>query len=145
MKPGFLTDQESTDINAITQLALYYSDSCSRGDVEAAVQTYTMDGVRKNSAGVEFHGREDISKALSSAMGPFDFVFNITQAGVVNVEGDTATARFPVTEWAHRNDGKWVQFLFWWEDRLSRTEEGWRFTRRDQIAGSKYEFDGVIF
>jgi hypothetical protein len=140
MAPGLLDPAVAADITAITQVAIFYSESASRGDVDSAVSVYTQDGERHSSSGQVTVGRTAIGAALRAAMNDFDLIFNVTQTGVVQVDGPTATARFPVTEWAHKPDGTVVQFLFWWEDSLVRTDEGWRFARRTQIPGARYEY-----
>jgi hypothetical protein len=49
--------------------------------------------------------------------------------GLVQIDGDRAWARFPITEWGRRGD-KAIQFMGLYEDRAVRTSEGWRYASR---------------
>ncbi len=63
-----------------------------------------------------------------------EFVFQTVHQGLVEVDGDTARARFPITEWARReSDSRPIQFLGFYDDVCVRTDEGWRFASRSLV------------
>jgi ketosteroid isomerase-like protein len=122
---------EAVDIVAITQLAVSYSEAVSRGEIDEAVLVYADDGVLRSAVSDDAVGRAAIAQLISSNVSGLDFVFQTTHLGLVRVDGDRATARFPITEWARRSaDGRGIQFLGVYYDELQRTTEGWRFTSR---------------
>ena len=71
---------------------------------------------------------------LRTTTGGLEFVFQTVHLGLVQVDGDRARARFPITEWARRkSDGRPIQFLGLYEDAAVRLDVGWRFSRRELI------------
>ena len=72
---------------------------------------------------------------ISAATVSLEFVFQTVHSGLVHVDGDRASARFPITEWSRRKrDGVTMAFLGVYEDDFLRTAEGWRFARRELVA-----------
>jgi len=67
---------------------------CTRLRIEAE----TEHGERHSSSGAVTVGRQAIGEALTKAMDAFDFIFTVTQNGIVKLDGSTATARFPIAE-----------------------------------------------
>ncbi len=126
------TAAEAADIVAIHRLAVSYSDAICRGDVDEAVLVYAPDGVLASATTPDAVGRAAIAETITTATAAFEFVFQTTHAGLVDVQGDRARARarFPTTEWAKRADGSALQFLGTYEDEVVRTDVGWRFARR---------------
>jgi ketosteroid isomerase-like protein len=124
------TQTEAIDIVAISRLAVCYSEAICRGEIDEAVQVYALDGVLASGTTEDAVGREAIAATIRNATTDFEFVFQTTHSGLVEVDGDRAWARFPTTEWAKRRDGSAIQFLGVYEDELVRQRDGWRFTRR---------------
>lgn len=124
------TPQEAADIVAISQLAVSYSEAICRGEIDEAVLAYAADGVLASATTADAVGHDAIAATIRNATKEAEFVFQTTHCGLVDVQGDTAWARFPTTEWVKLRDGRGLQFLGVYEDNLERTPEGWRFTRR---------------
>ncbi len=122
---------EACDVLAIGHLAAAYADAVSRGDVAEACQTYAVDGELHSPTTEPAIGREAVIKTITATTAGLEFVFQTVHQGLVQVDGDTARARFPITEWARRaSDSRPIQFLGVYEDECVRTAEGWRFARR---------------
>jgi ketosteroid isomerase-like protein len=121
---------QAANIVAISRLAVSYSDAICRGQVDEAVLVYATDGVLASGTTADAVGHEAIATTIKEATKEFEFCFQTTHLGLVEVTGDTAWARFPITEWAKLHDGRAIQFLGIYEDQLARGADGWRFTRR---------------
>lgn len=121
---------QAADMMAISRLAVSYSEAICRGEVDEAVLVYAADGVLASGTTADAVGHEAIASTIKEATKEFEFCFQTTHLGLVEVSGDTAWARFPTTEWAKLRDGRAIQFLGIYEDRLARGTDGWRFTRR---------------
>ena len=117
---------------AIQQTINRYSEAASRADWSAVVATYAPDGVWViASSGTTFEGRDAIREGLGKMSGAMEFVVQINAPAVIDVSGDTATARSVIRE-AGRVKGSDETFeaLGFYADSLVRTSEGWRFSRR---------------
>jgi ketosteroid isomerase-like protein len=122
------------DCFAVQQLAVTYADCVSRGDVAAAVQVYAPDGRLETPTTEPAIGRAAIEATISATVATLEMVFQTVHSGLVQVDGDQATARTPITEWARRErDSQPFLFLGWYEDEAVRLQEGWRFARRRLI------------
>ncbi|HLM16615.1 MAG TPA: nuclear transport factor 2 family protein [Acidimicrobiia bacterium] len=129
------TPAQASDVIAINQLAASYADAVSRLQIEEAVDTYAVDGVLASPTTEDAVGRPAIVEVISAATASLEFVFQTVHSGLVQVDGDRASARFPVTEWSRRKrDGVTMLFLGLYEDDLVRTPDGWRFERRELVA-----------
>jgi ketosteroid isomerase-like protein len=124
------TDTQATDIVAITRLAVSYSEAICRSAIDEAVLVYADDGVLASATTDDAVGHAAIADLIRASTAGLDFVFQTTHAGLVQVDGDRAWARFPTTEWARHADGTGIQFLGIYEDDVVRTAAGWRFQRR---------------
>lgn len=126
---------KADDCFAVQQLAVAYADRVSRGDVAGAVQVYAPDGRLETPTTEPAIGRAAIEATISSTVATLEFVFQTVHLGLVQVDGDRAQARTPITEWARRSrDGQPFLFLGWYEDEAVRLDEGWRFARRRLIT-----------
>lgn len=125
------TQDQVVDVLAINHLAASYSEAMCRLAIDEAVQTYAEDGVLASPTTEDAIGRAAIAEVIGRTVTSLDFVFQTLHQGLVHVDGNTATARFPITEWARRSrDGLGILFLGIYYDDLIRTEDGWRFARR---------------
>lgn len=115
---------------AIRRLAAAYSDAVNRGDLDAMVAVYAPDGVLIPFAGQEYKGRDAIRKVVGESIGRFEYIFQMTHSGMVQVNGDCASCRWWISEISYLGDGKAKHFLGLYQDKVARTEEGWRFTCR---------------
>jgi hypothetical protein len=132
---------------AIQQVAVRYADAVNRGNVSGALDTFALDARLERPSGAPAIGRAAIEVAIAEKVGTLDLIFQTVHLGLVNVDGDQAQARFPITEWSRRaDDSQSFLMLGWYDDDLVRLAEGWRFSRRllvprtfakaDFIAGS---------
>jgi uncharacterized protein (TIGR02246 family) len=123
--------QRLIDESEIRALAAGYSDAVRRNDPDQAAGTYAEDGVLMAFSGPEIVGRAAIREALARVLAPHSFVMQTCEGGLIEVNGDTAKARWSVTEWINPKDTKKLSIsLGVYEDTLARTAEGWRFKRR---------------
>jgi ketosteroid isomerase-like protein len=128
------TGAEVADIVAINHLAVSYAEAMSRLEIDEAVLAYTADGVLASPTTDDAVGRAAIAATIRTATANFEFLFQTVHNGLVRVDGDRATARFPITEWGRRRDtGLGQVFLGFYEDDAVRTNEGWRFARRELV------------
>lgn len=119
------------DCFAVQQLAVKYADCVSRDDVAAAVGVYAPDGRLETPTTEPAIGRAAILATISATVATLDMVFQTVHVGMIEVDGDHARARTPITEWARRErDSQPFLFLGWYEDEAIRLDEGWRFARR---------------
>jgi len=115
----------------VLQLASRYADAVSRGDIHEAVQVYAPDGVLETPTTEPTRGRDQIEALIKRTTSGLELVFQSVHLGVVVVDGETARARVPITEWARRvKDAKPLLFLGWYEDEARRTDGGWELVRR---------------
>lgn len=128
------TEAQAADIVAINHLAASYAEAMCRFAIDEAVQTYADDGVLSSPTTDDAVGRAAIAEVIGRTVSGLDFVFQTVHQGLVHVDGDVATARFTITEWARRRrDGRGILFLGMYHDDVIRTADGWRFARR-QLA-----------
>ena len=125
---------EACDIVAIAHLAAAYADGVSRGDIAEACLTYAEDGELHSPTTEPAIGRAAVVETVTRTCATLEFVFQTVHQGLVQVDGDTARARFPITEWARRAaDARPIQFLGIYQDECVRTGAGWRFARRTLV------------
>ena len=93
---------EACDVLAICHLAAAYADAVSRGDVAEACLTYAEDGELHSPTTEPAIGRDAVTATISATCAGLEFVFQTVHQGLVQVDGDVARARFPITEWARR-------------------------------------------
>ena len=133
---------------AIRSLAAAYTDAVNRGDLEAMVNVYTVDGVLKPFGGDELKGRDKIRAVVGQTISAYEWIFQMTHSGLVRLDGDVAHCRWWVSEISYKGDGSAVQFFGLYQDRVVRTGEGWRFARRrldptflgrTELAGKHYD------
>jgi ketosteroid isomerase-like protein len=146
--------QNAADVIAVQNLAVSYAEAISRGEIDEAVQVYAPEGVLASPTTEDAVGHQAIADVLRATTGSLEFVFQTVHLGLVQVDGDRARARFPITEWARRaSDGRPIQFLGIYEDDAIRLDTGWRFSRRQLIprilgkpeglTGRVVPFDGL--
>ncbi|MGV0793253.1 nuclear transport factor 2 family protein [Mycolicibacterium sp. XJ1819] len=123
--------QEACDVVAVNHLAAAYAEAVSRGEIAEACMTYAEDGELHSPTTPPAIGRAAVTETITKTCADLEFVFQTVHLGLVTVDGDTARARFPITEWARRrSDGRPIQFLGVYDDVCVRTSDGWRFARR---------------
>lgn len=122
--------QTVADELAIRGLGSAYSDAVNRRDPDECAAVYTEDGVLKGPGVEPVVGRAAISSFLAGVFSRWEWLFQVTPNGVVHIDGDRATARFPIVEYGRGLDGRGTEFYGIYQDRLVRSGDGWRFTER---------------
>jgi ketosteroid isomerase-like protein len=118
------------DEAAIRRLVARYCDAVAHRDAERASAVYAEDGVAM-IAGNELRGRAAIREGMRQSFSAFCLMQMIAHGGLIEVEGDTARARWPTIELTVREGGGGLSCIFGrYEDELVRRPEGWRFRRR---------------
>jgi len=146
--------ETAADIVAIQQLAASYADAICRGHADEAALVYAPDGVLASPTTEDAVGPQAIASVIRATIADLEFVFHTIHVGLVQVSGDHARARFPITEWARRrSDGRGIQFLGIYDDELIRLDAGWRFSRRrlfprtlgkpEGLTGRVVAYDGL--
>jgi ketosteroid isomerase-like protein len=109
-----------------------YALLTGRGDWAPVLALFTDDAVWAiPHLGLEFAGLEAIRGALAMLSEPLEFVLQHNAPAVIEVDGDTATARSGIREGGkYKGRDASVEYLGIYADTLVRTSEGWKFKRR---------------
>ena len=116
--------------------AARFSDAVNRRDPDAFSDLFADDGVWE--IGEPFPsraaGRQNVMTMFTNLRAPWDFFFQMTHSGVIDVAADrqTATARWEIQEMARTPDGSQsYDNVAMYHDRLVRTpDSSWRFAER---------------
>lgn len=120
------------DDYAVQRVITAYSLLTGRGDWEPVLALFTEDAVWEiPHLSLRFAGREAIRDALARLAADFDYVLQHNAPALIEVTGDTATARSGIRE-AGKLKGRDQAFEFFgiYADSLARTADGWKFTAR---------------
>ena len=125
------------EINVADHLAVQrtisaYAMLTGRGDWAPVLALFTPDAVWEiPHLGLRFVGLEAIHGALGMLSADLEFVLQHNAPAVIDIDGDTATARSGIRE-GGKSRGRAQGFEFFGEyaDRLVRTPAGWRFAER---------------
>ncbi|MCR5870994.1 MULTISPECIES: nuclear transport factor 2 family protein [unclassified Sphingomonas] len=140
-----LLERRLIDEIEIQRLAAAYSHAVMRLDGAAAAATYAEDGVLTAFSKPGIVGRAAIAEALILTLEPLAFLNQNCGAGIISVDGDSATASWTVTELLQRKGEDRLSCCFGsYQDRLVRTADGWRFAHRTFVPffRGRIEADG---
>ena len=118
------------DILAIRALADRYSDAANRLDPVGMAGVYAEDAelVAFNNS---YKGRATIQKIFEGTCEMMAFINQACSGAVIEVDGDTATSRWTITEFTKRHDFDTLEmFLGTYEDELVRRKGEWLYSRR---------------
>jgi uncharacterized protein (TIGR02246 family) len=118
---------------AIRQLASAYADACNRMDPVAMASVYAEDGelVALQFSEKPMKGRDRLERIFTKLIAERTFIFYMIFSGIVNLDGDKATARWWVSEMRQvKGADHIVIMLACFQDEVVRLPEGWRFLRR---------------
>lgn len=114
----------------IQTLAQRYADAVMRRDAEDWGNTWAEDGVWYLGMPTPIEGREAIVGLWNKAMGGYPVVLHIVQPGIIEVNGDTATARFYIQENIVDGDGNHIWVVGVYNDELTKATGEWKFKLR---------------
>jgi uncharacterized protein (TIGR02246 family) len=128
--------QNAQDELAVRSLAAAYSDAVNRRDADGMAAVFTPDGIiEKPGFGDPVQGVEKILKRYRRLQRERDFLCQMIHSGIVEVDGDRATARWWFSELKKPVGGDdWLSMIGVYQDEAVRTPEGWRFARRSQTT-----------
>jgi 3-phenylpropionate/cinnamic acid dioxygenase small subunit len=130
-----LSLEEISDRIEIDDLLIRYTVAIDTKDWELLDTVYTPDAKidYTTSGGIKSEYPE-VRAWLAKALAPFTMTQHLISNSVVQIDGDTATARTMVFNPMGTDDGKGGLELFyvgaWYDDKLVRTEDGWRIAER---------------
>lgn len=126
-----------TDLQAIADrveieaLRGEFTDAAMMRDRARFASLFTEDGaLRMPDIPVELLGREEIRAGGEALQARWDFFVQTTHAGVIELDGDTATGRTYIQELFRTLDGVEGQNFAIYHDRYRRTPDGWKFAER---------------
>jgi hypothetical protein len=122
--------QSLSDEIAIRNLAATYTDAINRRSAAEAAAVYAPDGSACFDGGQVVPG-DKMEKNFRNVLKKLPFVFQMTNSGIVDIDGDTAKARWWLSE-VQLFEGE-TQYRMWagtYEDELVRLPQGWRFKHR---------------
>ena len=137
-------NDNTADLVAIRALVDRYSDAANRMNAKDMAAVYMEDG-EVVAFGTSYKGRAMIEDVFGQTIGLMAVMNQICSGGVIEVDGDSAKARWTVTEYAKRKDIDQLDlFLGNYEDEMVRTAEGWLFARRVLTRRLQGRFDGKL-
>lgn len=128
--------QCAEDELAVRSLVAAYTDAVNRRDAEGMAAVFIADGViEKPGFGDPVRGVEKILKRYRRLQRERDFLCQLINSGIVEVDGDKATARWWFTEVKKPvGSDDWLYLIGVYQDESVRTLEGWRIARRVQTT-----------
>lgn len=102
------------------------------GDVGGLRELWTDDSVWTIGAPANHtaQGVDDIAAMYEGLRAGNDYFVQLTTPGAVTIDGDTATVRSLCQEFASGPNERYYRTTGIWNDRLRRTDAGWRFVER---------------
>ncbi|MEP5765711.1 MAG: nuclear transport factor 2 family protein [Halieaceae bacterium] len=120
---------DTADELAIRDLVARYIDAVNRHNQDDWAATWS-ENASWNLVGMEVSGRQAIVELWVGAMSGFDFALMMLNSGTVQINGDSATGRWYVTEHLKPCDGDANTTLGVYEDEYAKENGEWVFTRR---------------
>ncbi len=121
----------SDDILAIQHLAQVYADGVMQRDADIWGDTFAENGAWILSSDMEpVRGRENLKAFWTGVMAGYPNVLHWVQPGIIEVDGDTATARFYVQENIKDAEGNTFRVAGVYNDELVRENGEWKFNVR---------------
>ena len=135
MNAQTLSLQQISDRIAIDDLLIRYTVAIDTKDWELLDTVYTPDAKIDYTTSGGIKGEyPEVRTWLAKALAPFTMTQHLISNSVVQIDGDTATARTMVFNPMGTEDGKGGLKLFyvgaWYDDKLVRSEDGWRIAER---------------
>jgi ketosteroid isomerase-like protein len=124
-----------SDSAAITDLVARFDYAVNRRDVAEFSALWAIDAVWEIEAPMAMRtaGATQIVATWQQMLGGTQWLFRGSFAGVLQVDGDTATGRWPCIEIGTFADGKGYDNRAMYEDRYVRQGERWVFQHRRYV------------
>lgn len=115
----------------INHLAQVYADGVMQRDAQIWGSTWAENGAWHLAPGMDpVVGREALKAFWTGVMEGYPQVLHFVQPGLIEVSGDTATARFYVQENIKDSNGDAFRVVGVYNDELVREDGAWRFAVR---------------
>ncbi|MDJ0851986.1 MAG: nuclear transport factor 2 family protein [Myxococcota bacterium] len=124
-----MTEGPIRDELAIRNLVARYADSITRSDHGDWASTWAPDG-EWHVLGQTASGREACLKRLEELLSALAFVVQIPASGVIELDGDTGTGRWTLTEHGKFVGGDAFFSIGTYDDRYTRIDGRWHFRSR---------------
>jgi len=116
---------------AIRNLVARYTHAIAERDFDAWAACWADDG-EWHVLGQTVRGRAEVLARYRALTGPTRFVMQVASDGAIELDGDSATGRWQITESIQTQDGRAALNLGRYLDRYQRGADGaWRFARRE--------------
>ena len=129
-----MTTEEISDRLEIQELLVRYCHAIDGRDWDAYRSIYTEDAIIDDVSAGPGNGVDQMVEFLSGALERVVLIQHAISTSLVEIDGDTATARTichcPVV--LDRGDGNTEMFFqgLWYADELVRTADGWKIAKR---------------
>jgi ketosteroid isomerase-like protein len=109
-----------------------YHEGASTFDLEQIIATFLPDAVWEvPSMKLRAEGHAGIRETMTALVGSLEYLVQINAPAIIDVDGDTATARSLIRECTRFRDADvYMDVVGQFNDRLERTSDGWRFAQR---------------
>ena len=109
-----------------------YHEGASTFDLGRIIATFLPDGVWEVPfLKLRAEGHDGIRETMAALVAPIEYLVQINAPAVIDLDGDTASARSLVRECAmFRDGGVYMDVVGQFNDQLARTSDGWRFAHR---------------
>jgi uncharacterized protein (TIGR02246 family) len=125
-----MNQQHLADELAVRDLAARFTDAVNRDDPTALGALFTSDGEWVVPGVRTTVGPDAAAEQIRRLRETFVHLVQVLHSGHVDLDGDTASAVWYLSENAATADGSGFAFTGVYHDELRRTGEGWRFARR---------------
>lgn len=119
------------DDSDVRNLVAQYAQFVKLSDADSIASTFTDDGQLVLPGLPPASGTAEIASMMNRVLRRYDAVVQLVHQGIVDVRGPLATAQWHLTELTRRPDGTAQMLVGTYSDELQRTDQGWRFTRRE--------------
>lgn len=120
--------------SAIRRLVGRYCDAVNRRDADAAGLLFAPDCRISIAGAPERIGRDLQIEGMRQTFAAFAFLRQQCDTGLIDVDGERATARLSVFEASQKHGESKVSLIFgFYEDGYVRLTEGWRFQTRRYV------------
>ena len=127
---------EITDIEAIRRLTYEYAFAVDTMQLNALIDLFVPEAVFDPGPGgvPVMNDREEIREFFKATFEGSSNLFHLTSNHIINVDGDTASGTVYYAASGVTSDGARFGANGYYGDTYVRTEDGWKFLRREAAA-----------